>query len=265
MLLVGGLKKGKMFNKDFVVAIKVDGKVMREFGNEVKIPFGKTYSIFLKNLSSRDAVANVKVDGILATPRGIIVRANSSTELRGYIRGEILMNAFKFIRMTDEIEEYRGCKEDDGIIAVDYRFVVNPVRITSVPPNKWVYVKTTTWQDPCINVYRPPTYTSGYHGGGTYTSCSFQNHSDVQNNNFYSEKNDNGITVDGYEINEHVQESSIGYLEDEIHTISLRLSGYENEQKIDKPIAVQDKKTCKTCGQKNSYSYLYCPRCGTHL
>ena len=41
-----------MYNNKLVAAIKSNGKVLREFGEEVYIPFGSEYSILIKNLHS---------------------------------------------------------------------------------------------------------------------------------------------------------------------------------------------------------------------
>jgi hypothetical protein len=42
-----------MYKSNFIVAINHKGKILRENGDEVYLPFGSQYSILLKNKSSR--------------------------------------------------------------------------------------------------------------------------------------------------------------------------------------------------------------------
>ena len=40
-----------MYNSKLAVAVKHDGKVLREEGENVMLPFGSEYSLFIKNLN----------------------------------------------------------------------------------------------------------------------------------------------------------------------------------------------------------------------
>jgi len=54
-----------MYSNKLAVAIKSAGKVLREFNkDEVYLPFGKEYSIFIKNMNSHRALVKVTVDGL---------------------------------------------------------------------------------------------------------------------------------------------------------------------------------------------------------
>ena len=54
-----------MYNNKLAVAIKSAGKVLREFNkDEVYVPFGNEYSIFVKNMNSVRALVKVSIDGV---------------------------------------------------------------------------------------------------------------------------------------------------------------------------------------------------------
>jgi len=112
-----------MFSDKFVVALKVDGKVLREKGSSVQIPFNTEYSILLKNLESKKAVVKISVDGedVLDSNK-LIVFPNAEIELDGYMKDSIAKNRFKFIEKTKQIEEYRGNRVDDSLIRVEFWF-----------------------------------------------------------------------------------------------------------------------------------------------
>ena len=52
-----------MYESKLAAAVKVKGRVLREFKDTVKIPFGSEYSILLKNLNTARALINVFIDG----------------------------------------------------------------------------------------------------------------------------------------------------------------------------------------------------------
>jgi hypothetical protein len=52
-----------MYSNKLVAAIKTGGKVLREFGDVVLIPFGTEYSILLKNKNSVRASVKIEIDG----------------------------------------------------------------------------------------------------------------------------------------------------------------------------------------------------------
>lgn len=56
-----------MYHQKLVCCVKVGGKVLRESGDSVNIPFGSEYSILLKNLNSVRIQAKVFIDGQDAT------------------------------------------------------------------------------------------------------------------------------------------------------------------------------------------------------
>jgi hypothetical protein len=233
-----------MYNEKMVAVVKSNGKIVREVGNSVYLPFGSEYSIYLKNLSSKRAVVSITIDGqdVLNGDK-IIVDSNDTFELKGFMDncGLRVRNKFKFIEKTQEISDYRGDKIEDGLIVVKYRFE------KECPVFRGIYY--------C----KGPTYTYKYES--TYynddkllASCSAQ----------YS-NNDNGITVPGSVSNQTFVPVTTHPLEETEHTIVLQLKGEIKGQQVCKPITTKTKIQCCTCGRKNKSNNRFCGNCGTAL
>lgn len=129
-----------MYNNRLAVAIKVNGKVLREFKDTVYIPFGSEYSILIKNVHSLRCMVRVAVDGQDATEGvSLIVPANSSIELERFIKGGNLNegNRFKFIERTAKIEEHRGIQVEDGLIRIEHEFEREPSPIKNPEWPAW--------------------------------------------------------------------------------------------------------------------------------
>lgn len=154
-----------MHKSNFVTAVKVGGKVLREFDNSVYVPFGSEYTILLKNLSSVRARVSVTIDGDDALDgHTLIIDAKDSIELKRFIKNGNMKtgNAFKFIEKTAKVEKHRGNRAGDGLITVTYEFESqyfnrpNPIAITGsqrpwydkgyrsfVQPQEGVFYSTT--------------------------------------------------------------------------------------------------------------------------
>jgi hypothetical protein len=119
-----------MYNKKLAVAIKTNGKILREFANSSKtkdtvyIPFGSEYSVLLKNLNTVRVLTNVYIDGTNATPGGLVLNAGQEIDLERWIKNGNLStgNRFKFIERSGAVENHRGIKLEDGLIKVEYQF-----------------------------------------------------------------------------------------------------------------------------------------------
>lgn len=117
-----------MHNHNLVMAIKANGKVLREFRDIVYLPFGTEYSIFLKNLSSSRVRVWVSIDGsTVLDDHSLVIDGNRSLELHRSIRDGNLTegNSFKFIEKTAAVEKHRGNKADDGLVTIKYEFEQN--------------------------------------------------------------------------------------------------------------------------------------------
>src|ERR1700694_5050998 len=119
-------RKNMVYQEKFVVAIKHNGKILRETKDLVKLPFGSEFSILVKNLNSRRAKFTLHIDGTdVLDGTEIIVNANSEVEMKRFVRNGNMNegNAFKFIERTQSIEDGpRGIKAEDGIIRIEFWF-----------------------------------------------------------------------------------------------------------------------------------------------
>lgn len=254
-----------MYKNNFVAVIKVNGNILREQNEEVKIPFNSEYSIFLKNLNSVKSQVKISIDGENVTNGWIILNANTDLDLQRYIKNLNSGNKFKFIERSKNIENYRGIKAEDSLIQIEYKFEQK---------NYWnysyitePYLQTITQTTPLIF----PTYTTignicqsteeniGQIFGGFNTnnimcmSCST-----------IPVSNDQGITVPGSQSNQQFY-NTYDFPCEASQMIVLKLSGYYENQKIEKPITVNFKPKCFTCGKLNKITNKYCSECGTSL
>jgi hypothetical protein len=279
----------EMYNSKLAVAIKHNGKILRETKDIVHLPFGSEFSVLVKNLNSKRVKFTLQIDGTDALDgTEIIVNANSETEIKRFIRNGNMDegNAFKFIERTSAIEDGpRGIKIDDGVVRVEFWFEQDKpeIKINEVYYNKYHY--RDYYQQP----YRDPFFTYGTSGvsgsiGGasasiargqvinqfngteaTYsaTSATAQSMSDVAKS--AEAKNDVGITVPGSKVEQKFHTVYGFKSEANSNTIILRLVGVVGEVEVTKPITVAAKPTCVTCGRVNKASSKFCTACGTSL
>ena len=113
-----------MYGNKLAAAVKVNGKVLREFKDTVYIPFGSEYTLLIKNLETRRATVNVFIDGDNVVPGGLVLNAGQEIDLqRSLANGNLTEgNALKFIERTSGIEQHRGVKLEDGLIRIEYQF-----------------------------------------------------------------------------------------------------------------------------------------------
>jgi hypothetical protein len=64
-----------------VATIKANGRILREFKDNVYIPFGSEYSILLKNLHTQRALVNVFIDGTNIVEGGLVLNAGQEVDL----------------------------------------------------------------------------------------------------------------------------------------------------------------------------------------
>jgi hypothetical protein len=232
-----------VYSNKLVAVVKVDGNIIREDNDLVNLPFGSEYSIYLKNLGLQDVVVNVDIDGKdVLSGNKIIIPSKETHELLGYLNGNQITNRFKFIQKTDNIVKHRGDRIDDGFINISFQFEKQ-------------YVFT------CY----PSTYTKydwSIHNPAIYTTCgSFTANSSASSTYCSTVKPDEGITVRGTGISKKYDTRYVPLLEEQKHSIIIRLKGYTNS----KPIFTNTKLICETCGKSCRSNMKFCPECGTSL
>lgn len=276
-----------MYQNKIVAAIKVNGKVLREDKDTVALPFGCEYSILVKNLDSVRAQFTVSVDGQDATEGvRLILEPNSSMDLERFIKNGNFNagNRFKFISRSPEIEEHRGIGVEDGLVRIEawrelvYKFtppvrhplwrnpdwMSNPIRSGGVRPSQpQMRGAPRPGASPGMDSVR-----SGGAGGssiGGQSLRSFDSDSIVRSAGASLTQSDIGITVAGSESHQKFHTSSGFDLEPTSTVIVLRLKGDVNGEPISKPITVDNRPICSSCGRTGKALSKFCDGCGTAL
>ena len=203
-----------MYQDKLAVAIKVNGRVLREGKSEgserddtVFIPFGSEYTLYVKNMNSVRALVRFQIDGTDATEGvSIIVPANGFIELERFIKNANFNEGlkFKFIERTKKIEDGpRGIKVEDGLIRIEYEFEREPAKILNPP-----YTITTTWPPQPREIHHHHHHgirDSVFRGGSASTCSASAGDASVQNtsNTFFA-----SATMDSYEAPRSAKTSS---------------------------------------------------------
>lgn len=265
-----------VYDNGVIVVVKCGGKILREDKDQVFVPYGSEYSLLIKNLNSRRASVKVSIDGDdVLNGHALIVDANSEVELERFVDKLDKGNKFKFIQKTEKIVDHRGDKVDDGIVRVEYRLErekQNP-RITYDGFNGLYgsYLVGHSSGDPIppSTIIRSNVHGIGGQsiGSGMFSTsnasvCSMSCSADNISNTIAQ---DEGITVKGSESSQSFCYGSIGPLEVNSRVVLVRLKGYRGEKEVTKPITVDTKFKCSTCGTVNKSNSKYCRECGTFL
>lgn len=253
-----------MYNNNFVVVIKANGKVLRESGGTVRLPFGSEYSILLKNLDSRKAVASITVDGedVLNLHR-VIVPAYKSVELEGKLLGSKVTHKFKFIERTEEISNFRGNKVEDGLIRVEYWFERRQEEpLYYHPYNNDIRIKYNS--SPCSGVNNVfynsvPVFGDGGMLRDTIISTTVTSVKKCRS------VDDIGITVQGSKTNQNFVDGYTNALESYSSVIVLQLKGYTKKGKVVHAMTIKTRLQCPTCGRQSKSHAKWCHNCGTNL
>ena len=291
-----------VYSENFIATVKIGGKILRENKDVVALPFGSEYSIYLKNLNSVRAVVRVSVDGqpLSDVADGwIIIGANQTLDLERFIRNGNFQkgNRLKFIERTAQIEEHKGIGVEDGLVRVEYKFEKIQTQWLGYPTyycgglNSNYTVSSSSVTSGTLGSAGNVSYSSNGGSESFYESAetaapaakclrskksggpSGQSRSiqaqQMTNVNMVEQSaaNDAGITVAGSESNQRFSWGSYFPTEDNSHVITLRLVGRTegNSILIARPITVQQKPICTTCGKVNKATFKFCGRCGTAL
>lgn len=260
-----------MYKNQFVLAVKNNDKILREFKDTVYLPFGSEYSLYLKNLNTVRALAKIWVDGQLVTEDvELIVPPNGHIDLERFIRKGNLEqgNKFKFIERSAAVESFRGTKAEDGLVRVEFKFEQPPPKIRWMP-------RRYSLIDPGFYDY---SYTTSKTISGTIAEISdtfCTNTSDVNLINdgnipcsadISCNVNDVGITAAGSASDQQFTLGSWFPTEAESHVIILKLLGQtEKAEVVQKPVTVKAVPKCTNCGRKNKATTKFCAECGTAL
>jgi hypothetical protein len=246
-----------MYESKLAAAIKVGGKVLREFKDTVYIPFASEYSILLKNLNTTRAVVNVFIDGENAVPGGLVIDPGREVDLERWIKNGNLAegNRFKFIERTGSVEQHRGIGIEDGLVRIEFQFEKifkrqDGIQWTNTGYNNAIYPQGGILRGSSADVW--PT--------GSVT-CSTASYDATSVNSSHAVLNNVGITVPGSHSSQKFSTAYVGTLESEKHSMVFKLLGGT----VPKPITVKHKPKCVTCGKQNKATSKFCQECGTAL
>jgi hypothetical protein len=252
-----------MYSNKLAAAIKVDGKVLREFKDTVHIPFGSEYAITIKNLHTTRVVANVFIDGDNVVPGGLVLNAGQSVDLERSIRNNNLSegNRFKFIERTGAVEQHRGIGIEDGLVRIEYQFEI-PRPVLHVNPG-WISASGSQIYASGSSILRNSTADWAAPAGSVTCSASLNSatHDSFDLQASGAIENDVGITVPGSKSTQSFQVTTVGTLESTVHSLVFKLFGGT----MPKPITVKHKPKCVTCGKQNKATGKFCTECGTAL
>lgn len=253
-----------MYSNNFAAAILCGGKVLREFGDTVYLPFGSEYKIRLKNLGASRAKVKVEIDGECVTDGGIVISSRQTLDLERFIRNGNLDqgNRFKFIERSQKIEQHRGVKVDDGIISISYEFESEFSTLIAYP-------KSTGYRDysPKVKGISNTVMDCGWNDvGPTNVMVLASNCAPTASLNSSIPVNDAGITVEGSLSNQSFSTTYWRGTVGGVNVMNIRLLGEtEANSPVRQAVTVKTKAKCKTCGTVNKATAKFCSECGTSL
>ncbi len=262
-----------MYNKNFVVAIKVGGKVLREVEDLVYLPFGSEYTILLKNTSTLKVKAKVSVDGTDVTENvHLVIYPGESSELKRFIRNGNLEagNAFKFIEKTAQIESFRGNKAEDGLITVEYEF--------EKPAERLLYRDCGSYGNFILGGQAPHIYYNSIVGdslsGSTQYTLTTSGSSELYSAEVKTSanilrsrsKNEAGVTAPGQVVDQKFSTASWFMTDGVKHSMTLQLKGKTESAKVVKQAVVVKKvQRCTMCGTNTKQTAKFCHQCGASV
>lgn len=226
-----------MYANKLAAAVKVNGKILRENGNSVLLPFQSEYSLLIKNLHSTRVAVTILIDGRdVMNGRKLIVNPGATSEIERFVDDLHAGRKFKFIERTEDIEAHRGIDISDGLIELRYKFE-SPIDYNSL------YSRAIAKGAVCNSVQ---TFSANASVGASLNTAP-------------------GITAEGSHSSQEFTSTTLGVMETTQHTLVIQLLGQSQGEVIKKPITVKTKKSCASCGREYNSKYEYCPKDGTYL
>lgn len=280
-------RNASMHKDNLVVSIVTAEGICRENSGQVYLPYGTEYSLRLKNLdSSKRAIVKVSIDGDCVTENGILIEANATFDLKGFLKGDCVRNSFKFIELTDRIRDHKGDRPDWGIIAVSFQFEDNLWQDYQEQQKRYKEIMDAIerarkareiedakqpWKDSPRYPYPPypnkPWITWKNQNKGGILRASTLSHPQCINAascQEFGQTESAGITVPGTPVHQDFQSVAVGRL-GPAHTLSLALVGQKPDQTPVRAVRTARRASCPTCGLRQKGNAKYCTECGTCL
>jgi hypothetical protein len=123
---------------DFVVSVIHNNYPIREFKNQVTLPFNEEYKLLLKNYHSRKAVAKIFIDGMEVSKLGdIIIPSKDEVTLERFLDSSLTEGKkFKFVPISNsEVSDPRSPK--NGIVRVEFRLAKRALQYLNISDPVW--------------------------------------------------------------------------------------------------------------------------------
>ena len=214
-------------------------------------------------------------------------------------------NRFKFIERTAAIEDGpRGIKLEDGLVRIEFQYEKPPMRVNELPRSifnhidfgnisgnmgsseypgvtdkysksinhSWIQASGTSYSTNVNGAMRGVDFSQN--GAAMQASASAAIDKAVPHATELHDgmatmdwcQNDVGITVPGSKSTQSFTHVTMGAMEPEKHSIVIKLLGETPDNKpVLKPVTVERKPECVTCGKKNKAHAKFCIECGTAL
>lgn len=273
-----------MYHEKLAVAIKNNGKVLREFKDTVYVPFGTEYSLFIKNLNSTRVRVNVEIDGKdIADGSGFIIGPGESMDLERFLKNgnKDKGNRFRFIERTANVEAHRGgIQLEDGLVRISYEFDQQKVPVKQFEWHSTPSYYSSSGSGVSGAVARGGLMSSSF-SGGSFSADAFSGAVASANSiscgaiskgavfiNQVSDalpRNEAGVTSAG-SISEQQFKTVSDIVGDGVkHVMVLKLLGEIGQAKVQEAVTVKHKPVCDGCGKINKITNRFCSECGSSL
>lgn len=260
-----------MYSNKLVLAIKNNGKILRELKDTVYVPYGSEFSLLIKNLNTVRCLVSVFIDGKnVAEGSDFVISPGSSLDLERYMvaGNRSSGNRFKFIERTASIENSsRGIKLEDGLVRIEFEFEREAPtrqhylgdRITKGMDGEWDSRLARGLTSSTLSSTLSSRGISGAMGASAAAASSDEISMHV------SVQSENGITVPGSVSNQRFTEVA-GFPTDGVkHSMVLKLAGDIGQNAVTAPITVKTKLICAVCDTVNQIDAKFCRECGAAL
>jgi hypothetical protein len=240
-----------MYNQKLSACIKANGRVLREVGDKVYIPFGAEYAIGLRNLNTVRAEVSIELDG-KDIGNVLILNAGQSVDLERFLTNNTSGNRFKFIERSSSVEQHRGIGAEDGLVRITFAF----------EQRAFVQPQPTYWNGGIIR-----SGVSNDFFGSNSIKCSATHDSYIAPQTLSQAAaavNQAGITAPGSISNQKFHEAA-AFLTGPKEVMVFHLLGETESAKVVQPVTVKHKPECVSCGRKNKATAKFCVNCGTVL
>lgn len=253
-----------MHTNKISVAILVDGKSLYESkNNEVFLPFGTTYEVFIKNQNSFDIYVNFNIDNKhLYGKKYHKIEANSSKTIKTFSFNDTNYS-FKFIEKNEQMQKLSKTSSFDGNLVVNV-FKLRDLLKELEESNPFKHLtKPLTRPTVLFNKTLLNEDSEQYISTGSSLRSSFS--SELSSKEKVSLNSPVGNTTFGEPLKESVFTPSEHSLKQETF-FTFKLCGVSDKKEpIVEPLFAKNNLRCLVCDSKIKTEQKYCSCCGSYI